>query len=232
MPPEPTPAPARRAVSPLDHRLEAATGHDIDTLWAYRDRSVLDEPHAHLVDRHRELAKTQTGVTFYLKLLNRLSSGEFDVDDALVTRIDRTVDQLEDATNARDAAARKVLAALEPIEVAAAACAPKTKPLSTDDQAALLAIAGGAKLYEHLLTGRMSVTAASGTRIPHAKLRRLEDAGLVVRDTGHPVHAGQPVALTDAGRAALFANRRKPTPRAPKVPARPGTSLSTSAQRR
>ncbi|WP_406498233.1 hypothetical protein OG936_27580 [Streptomyces sp. NBC_00846] len=232
MPPEPTPTPARRAVSPLDHRLEAVTGHDIDTLWSYRDRGVLDEPHAHLVDQHRELSKTQTGVTFYLRLLNRLSSGEFDVDDALFTRIDRTVDQLEEATNARNAAARKVLAALEPIEAAAAASAPDAKPLSTDDQAALLAIAGGAKLYEHLLTGRMSVTAASGTRIPHAKLQRLEDARLVVRDTAHPVHAGQPVALTDAGRAALFAARRTPTTQAPKVPARPGASPSTPAQRR
>ncbi|MFI9565315.1 MULTISPECIES: hypothetical protein [Streptomyces] len=232
MPPEPTPAPAWRAVSPLDHRLEAVTGHDIDTLWAYRDRGVLDEPHAHLVDQHRELAKTQTAVTFCLRLLNRLSSGEFDVDDALFTRIDRTVNRLEEASDARDAAARQVLAALEPIEAAAAASAPDAKQLSTDDQAALLAIAGGAKLYEHLLTGRMSVTAASGTRIPHAKLQRLEDAGLVVRDTDHPVHAGQPVALTDAGRAALFAVRRTPTTQAPKVPARPGTSPSTPAQRR
>ncbi|WP_329295724.1 hypothetical protein [Streptomyces pseudovenezuelae] len=232
MPPEPAPTPARPAVSPLDHRLEAATGHTIDTLWAYRDRGILDKPHAHLVDQHRELAKTQTGVTFYLRLLNRLSSGEFDVDDALFTRIDRTVDQLEEAAAARDAAARKVLAALEPIEAAAAASMPGAKPLSTDDQAALLAIAGGAKLYEHLLTGRMSVTAASGTRIPHAKLQRLEDAGLVVRDTSHSVHAGQPVALTDAGRAALFAGRRTPTTQAPKAPARPGTRPSTPAQRR
>ncbi|MGC0400370.1 hypothetical protein RKD27_003014 [Streptomyces sp. SAI-126] len=232
MPPEPTPAPARRAVSPLDHRLEAVTGHTIDTLWAYRDRGVLDEPHAHLVDQHRELAKTQTGVTFYLRLLNRLSSGEFDVDDALFTRIDRTVDQLEEATGARDAAARKVLAALEPVEAAAAASMPGVKPLSTDDQAALLAIAEGAKLYEHLLTGRLSVTAASGTRIPHAKLQRLENAGLVIRDTGHPVHAGQPVALTDAGRAALFAARRTPTTQAPKLPARSVTRPSAPAQRR
>ncbi|WP_406108400.1 hypothetical protein OG698_37795 [Streptomyces sp. NBC_01003] len=232
MPHEPAPTPVRRAVSTLDHRIEAVTGHDIDTLWAYRDRGVLDEPHAHLVDRHRELAKSQTGVAFYLRLLNRLSSGEFDVDDAQFTRIDRTVDQLEEATDARDAAARKVIAALEPIEAAAAASAPDAKPLSTDDQAALLAIAGGAKLYEHLLTGRMSVTAANGTRIPHAKLQRLELAGLVLRDTGHPVHAGQPVALTDTGRAALFAARRTPTPQAPKLPARPGTSPSTPAQRR
>ncbi|WP_405884376.1 hypothetical protein OG747_40880 [Streptomyces sp. NBC_01384] len=231
MPPEPAPT-TRRVVSPLDHRLEAATGHDIDTLWAFRDRGVLDEQHALLVDRHRELAKTQAGVIFYLRLLNRLSSGEFDVDGALFTRIDRTVDQLEEAADARDAAARAVLAVLEPIEAAAAFSAPDAQQLSTDDQAALLAIAGGAKLYEHLLTGRMSVTAASGTRISHAKLRRLEDAGLVARDTGHPVHAGQPVALTDAGRAALFAARRTPTTQTPKVPARPGTSPSTSVQRR
>ncbi|MEH0447383.1 hypothetical protein QA811_27810 [Streptomyces sp. B21-102] len=232
MPPEPAPTPARRAVSPLDHRLEAATGHDIDTLWAYRDRGILDEPHSHLVDQHRELAKTQTGVTFYLRLLHCLSSGEFDVNDALFTRLDRTVDQLEKAAEARNAAAEKVLAALEPIEAAAAAPAPGAQQLSTDDQAALLAIASGAKLYEHLLTGRISVTAASGTRIPHAKLQRLEDAGLVVRDTDHPVHAGQPVALTDAGRAALFAARRTPTTRAPTLPARPGTSPSTPVQRR
>ncbi|WP_433453735.1 hypothetical protein ACQPXS_36320 [Streptomyces sp. CA-142005] len=232
MPPEPAPAPTRRAVSPLDHRLEAVTGHDIDTLWAYRDRGVLDEQHAQVVDLHRELAKAHTSVTFYLRLLNRLSSGEFDVDDALFTRLDRTVDQLEEAAAARDAAARRVLAALEPIEAAAAASAPDARQLSTDDQAALLAIAGGAKLYEHLLTGRMSVTAASGTRIPHARLQQLEDAGLVVRDTGHPVHAGQPVALTDAGRAVLVAARRAPTAQAPKVPARPGASRATPAQRR
>ncbi|GGQ83458.1 hypothetical protein [Streptomyces asoensis] len=232
MPPPPAPAPARRAVSPLDHRLEAVTGHDIDTLWAYRDREVLDEQHAQVVDRHRELAKAQTSVTFYLRLLNRLSSGEFDVDSALITRLDRTVDQLEEAAAARDAAARKVLAALEPIEAAAVASARDARQLSTDDQAALLAIAGGAKLYEHLLTGRMSVTTASGTRIPHAALQQLEDAGLVVRDTGDPVHVGQPVALTDAGRAALFAARRAPTVQAPKVPARPGASWLTPAQRR
>lgn len=74
MPPDPAPAAVRRAVSPLDHRIEAVTGHDVDTLWAYRDRGVLDEPHAHLVDRHRELARAETGVTFYRVLLHRLST--------------------------------------------------------------------------------------------------------------------------------------------------------------
>ncbi|MEV6618844.1 hypothetical protein AB0N31_34305 [Streptomyces sp. NPDC051051] len=117
--------------SPLDHRLEAVTGHDIDTLWAYRDLGVLDEPHAYLADRHRESAKTRTGVVFCLKLLNRPSSGEFDVDGALFTRIDRTVDQLEEATDTRDAAARKVLAALEPVEAAEVATAPDAQQLMT-----------------------------------------------------------------------------------------------------
>ncbi|MFG2564671.1 hypothetical protein ACGFR6_04435 [Streptomyces sp. NPDC048567] len=43
MPPEPAPTPPRRAVSPLDHRLEAATGHDIDSLRAYRELELGDE---------------------------------------------------------------------------------------------------------------------------------------------------------------------------------------------
>lgn len=233
MPPDPEPAAARRAVSQLDHRIAAVTGYDVDTLWAYRDRGVLDESHAHLVDQHRELAEAETGVTFYLRLLNRLSSGEFPVEGALFERIDRTVDQLEDAADARDAAARKVITALESIDSAAAtASMPGERLLSTGDQAELLAIAGGAKLYEHLLTGRMSATTASGTRIPHAELQKLEGAGLVSRDTDHPVHAGQPVVLTDTGRAALLAARRRTTAPVHKPPARPGTWPSAPTRRR
>lgn len=178
------------------------------------------------------MATAHTGVTFYLRLLNRLASGEFDVDRALFTRIGRSVHQLEEAVRTRGAVARKVLGVLESIEVSAADSARDTKQLSTGDQAALLTIAGGAKLYEHLLSGQMSVTAASGIRIPHAELQRLENVGLVVRDTGHPVHAGQPITLTDAGRAALFAARRASTARAPKLPTGPGTSWPAPPHRR
>ncbi|MFE7117593.1 hypothetical protein ACFU99_19475 [Streptomyces sp. NPDC057654] len=232
MPPDPaSAAAARRALSSLDHRIEAVTGHDVDALGDHRDRGVLDEPQARLVDRHRELVRAETGVTFYRTLLHRLSGGEFPVDGALLQRIGRTVGQLEEAAGVRDAAADGVRAALEPVEAAAAGAAPEQRgPLSAGDRAALLAIAGGAKLYAHLLTGRWSVTAASGTRIPYADLQRLEGAGLICRDTGHPVHAGQPVALTDAGRAALTA-RPAPAP-APKPAARPGTWPSTPAHRR
>ncbi|MEU6612027.1 hypothetical protein ABZ922_44765 [Streptomyces shenzhenensis] len=235
MPPDPAPAAGRRAISSLDHRIEAVTGHDVDTLWTHRDRGVFDENHARLVDQHRQLAEAESGVTFYRTLLHRLSSGDFPVDSALFERIERTVGQLEEAADVRDSAARRVLDALEPIEAAAARAAPvaRTDAVSTADQAALLAIAGGAKLYEHLLTRRMSVAAASGTRIPYADLQRLESAGLVSRDTSHPVHAGQPVALTDAGRAALVASSRRPaTTPLSKNAVRPGTWRPTPGTRR
>ncbi|MFG2703180.1 hypothetical protein [Streptomyces sp. NPDC048386] len=222
MPPDIAPGTARRAISSLDHRVEAATGHDVDTLWAYRDRGILDEPHARLVDLHRALAQAETSVIFHRNLLNRLTSGEFPVDSALLARIGRTTCQLEEAVGERDAAAARLIAAVEPIETAARSTQRETRePLPAADQAALLAIAGGAKLHEHLVTGRMSVATASGTRVPYAHLQRLESARLVSRDTSHPVHAGQPLALTDAGRAALAGRRRASTTAAPAT-ARPG----------
>ncbi|MCZ4102371.1 hypothetical protein [Streptomyces sp. H39-C1] len=223
MPPDPAPAAARRSVTPLDHRIEIVTGQDVDTLWTYRDRGVLDAPHAHLVDRHRELASAETGVTFYRTLLHRLASGEFPVDGALLERIDRTVDQLEEAATERDLAAHLVLAALEPIEATALQDPPEAhEQLSTADQAALLCLAGGAKVHAHLLTGRLSVPTGSGTRIPYAQLQRLEAARLVTRDTTHSVDVGQPVTLTDAGRTAL-AGSRSHRPAAAPAPPRPGT---------
>ncbi|MFD8847634.1 hypothetical protein [Streptomyces sp. NPDC059604] len=229
MPSDPSPAAARRAVTALDHRVEAVTGHTADTLWAHRDRGILDEPHARLADLHRELARAETGVIFQRTLLHRLSSGEFPVDDALFKRINRTVGQLEEAAEARDVAAHQVLAALAEIESATPA-GGKAEPISAADQAALLAIAGGAKLQQHLLTGRMTLTTASGTRLPPTDLQRLEATGLVTRDTSHPVHAGQPVALTDTGRAALAAHR-PPTVPVPKTTARPGAWPTTPARR-
>ncbi|OIJ91645.1 hypothetical protein [Streptomyces colonosanans] len=233
MPPDTAPRSARRAVSQLDLRIEAVIGQSIDTLWAHRDRGALKEPHAELADRHRELAHAETGVTFYRTLLHRLSSGEFLVDAALLERIDRAVDQLEEAASARDTAAQRVLDVLQPIEAAARSTpSPGEQQITAHDQAALLAITGGAKLYEHLLTGRLSVTTASGTRIPYAELQRLQSAGLVARDTSHPVHAGQPVSVTDAGRAALAANRRPKPTEVPKPATRPGAWPSTPAQRR
>ncbi|WP_346268729.1 hypothetical protein [Streptomyces sp. So13.3] len=133
------------------------------------------------------------------------------------------MDQLEEAATERDVAARLVLAALEPIE-ATALQDPSDKhgQLSAADQAALLSIAGGAKVHAHLLTGRMSVPTASGTRVAYAHLQRLEAVGLVCRDTDHSVQVGQPVTLTDAGRTAL-AGSRSHRPASALAPPRSGT---------
>ncbi|CAL9363935.1 hypothetical protein SUDANB105_00725 [Streptomyces sp. enrichment culture] len=229
---DPAPALVRRAVSDLDQRIEAATGHDVDTLWAHRDRGILDEPHARLVDLHRELAGAEAGVTFFRTLLHRLSSGEFPTNVALLERIDRTVDQMREAAGERDDAAARVITALEPIETANRGTRhDERKPLPPADHAALLAIAGSAKLHEHLLTGRLSVVTSSGTRIPYARFQQLESSGLVSRDTSRPLHAGQPVALTDAGRAALTGSRRASTAPSP-APVRPGTWPAAARPRR
>ncbi|MEV5483502.1 MULTISPECIES: hypothetical protein [Streptomyces] len=201
MPPDPAPVPARRAVSQLDHRIESSTGHDVDALRAHRDRGVLDEPHACLVDRHRELAQAETAVTFYRTLLHRLTSGEFQVDGALFERIKRAVEQLENAADERDAAAPQVIAALEPIESAARTSpAANREPIPAADQAALLAIIGGAKLYQHLHTGRISATTA--LRHPHPLSRagaaRIRRADLTGHQSSPP---RRPAARPDRGRA-------------------------------
>ncbi|AJT62500.1 hypothetical protein T261_0811 [Streptomyces lydicus] len=201
----PTPARVGKTLTALDHRIEAAVGRSIDLLRQHRDRGLLDEPHARLVDAHRDLVKAETSVTFYRVLLARLASGEFPVDVVLFARIDRTVDQLEEAAGERDAQQAKVQAALEPVETAARIQHPRL--VSAPDFAALLAITQGAKLHEHLLTQRLSVATPSRTRISYRQLQRLEEAGFVQRDTSHPVHAGQPITLTEAGRAVLAGQR-------------------------
>ncbi|MFI1013084.1 hypothetical protein [Streptomyces sp. NPDC020965] len=204
--------PAPKAPTGLDHRIEAAVGCSVDALWEHRDRGLLDEPLARLADAHRTLAAAETSVAFYRVLLHRLASGEFPVDTALFGRIERTVDQLEQAAAARDERHAGVLAVLEPVEAAARLQTPSEETdLPARDIAALLAIARGAKLHEHLLTQRLSVITASGARVGYEQLQQLEQAGLLERDAAHPVHAGQPVTLTDAGRSALAGTRRPQT---------------------
>ncbi|GAA2254751.1 hypothetical protein GCM10010232_49920 [Streptomyces amakusaensis] len=212
----PAPAPVKTVLTDLDHRIEAATGRSIGRLWKQRDCGLLDGPLTALVDAHRTLDEAETGLVFHRVLLQRLASGEFPVDAALLSRVDRTVDQLKYAVARRDDLQAAALAVLETVEAAARTAPSATAAeLSPHDQAALLAIAQGAKLHEHLLTQQVSVATASGARIGSETLRRLETDGLVERDTAHPLHAGQPVTLTDAGRAALSA---------PRCPAPPATA--------
>lgn len=218
-------APVKKALTQLDYRIEAAVGHSIDRLWQHRDRDLLNDPLTVLVDAHRALVEAETGVTFYRSQLNSLSSGAYPVDGALFERIGRTVGLLEDAARTRDQRQAQAIAALDPVEAAARDKAPRDVPdLPAPDISALLAITQGAKLRQNLLTQQVYVVTASGTRIPYSQLQRLEEDRLVVRDTSHPVTAGQPVTLTDTGRAALTAPRSAKAPGAvPASTSRPGS---------
>lgn len=213
----------------LDHRIDSATGCSIEKLWRHRDDGLLDAPHAALADAHRDLVRAERDVTFHRARLARLASGEFPVNQALFARIERTVDQLAHAIDERDAEEAKAVAALEPIEAAAPRQAPRQVP--TKDFAALLAIAQGAKLHEHIVTHRLAVATPSRTRISYAQLQRLQANGLMDRDTSHPVHAGQPVILTDAGRAVLASPRPAGPPGTTPSP-RPASSRAPAHLRR
>ncbi|MEU5148786.1 hypothetical protein AB0G42_16550 [Streptomyces yangpuensis] len=215
----PSTTPPAKALTSLDHRIEAAIGHSVDRLWKYHDRGLLDEPLSRLAAAHRALSDAERGVTFYRVLLERLASGELAVDQALFTRIDRTVAQLKDATTTRDTRQDHAVAALEPLEAAVPARATAGGvDLIAHEFAALLAISQGAKLHQHLQTGRMSVVTASGVRVAHPVFQRLEEAELVVRDTSHPLHAGQPVSLTDSGRTTVTGTGRPPAATATPAP--------------
>lgn len=188
---------------------------------------------ADVVVAHRALADAERGVTFYRTLLHRLSSGEFEVEDALFQRIGRTVGQLQDAAVQRDERATELLRTLKPFEERnRPRSAPAGVGLLQADYAALVAIApGGAVLREHLLTHRMSVTTPSGNRVTWPAFQRLEAQGLVNRDITRPLHTGQPIALTDAGRACLTRTRQS-APAVQTVPAPAPVAAQTAQPRR
>ncbi|RSO24302.1 hypothetical protein DMH15_31330 [Streptomyces sp. WAC 06725] len=216
MPSSSTTSSVHTGLTSLDHRVELATGHSIDRLWKLRDRDLLDEPVTRVADAHRKLNDATTHLTFHRGLLERLASGEFEIEQALFTRIDRTVEQMKEATITRDARHAEVLAALEPLGQAGRPTASGSVPdLSAADQAALMAISEGAQLREHLFTGRLAAVTASGTRVPAATYQRLEAAGCVTRDESHALHAGQPITVTDAGRTALASARGTTRPAPP-----------------
>lgn len=198
-------ASTRKTLTALDYQIEVVVGRTVDLLWKQHDDGLLDAPHTTLAERHRALAKAEISMTFHRVQLARLASGEFPVDAHLLTRIDLTADLLEKAVDERDVQQTKVLEALRAIEGSAPARGPRQ--VSAADLAALRAIVQGAKMHEHLLTQRVAVATPSRTRIAYRQLQRLEEAGLVHRDTSHPLHAGQPITLTDAGRAVLTAPR-------------------------
>ncbi|MGY4968356.1 hypothetical protein ACWGCC_03875 [Streptomyces nigrescens] len=196
------------ALTSLDERVEQATGRSVADLWTEADTA--DQITGRVITAHRELADATRSVTFFRMLVHRLSSGEFEVDALLFARIDRAREQLEEAAGRRDLLTTRLLHVLRPLEEAVRArTADAGVDLDPSDFAALAAIApGGAMLREHLLTHRLSVVCPSGIRVTGTALQRLEDQGLVSRDRSRPLHVGQPVMLTEAGRASLSRARR------------------------
>ncbi|MEU4949888.1 hypothetical protein [Streptomyces lavendulae] len=184
------------------------------SLAEYHERGLLDEPTAVVADAHRLLRQGQRAVDYHRDHLRRLLFDEPVVDTTVAERIDRSIGHLRQAAATRDTHRDAVLAALAELQAAGPACVDtiRSPDLSAPDTAALLAIAGGAKLHENLLTQRLSVVTSSGPRIAYSALQRLESAGLVARDTSHPVHAGVPLTLTEAGRATLTGTPRSAAP--------------------
>ncbi|MGX1759890.1 hypothetical protein ACWIG5_23785 [Streptomyces lydicus] len=202
------PSPAQKALTSFDERVENATGHRIEELWS--EAVAVDAGTVRVITVHRELSEATMTVTFNRALLHRLTSGEFEVDALLLKRIDRACDQLEQAVDRRDRLAADLLHALRPLEEAAQA---RTRDAGIDldpsEFAALAAMApGGAIFREHLLHHRLAVVCASGNRVTGTMLQRLETQGLVVRDESRPLHVGQPVTLTEAGRSSLSRARK------------------------
>ncbi|MFF9785073.1 hypothetical protein [Streptomyces nigrescens] len=202
------PSPAKKALTSLDERVENATGRSVDELWS--EAGLLDAATVRVVTAHRELSEATRTVTFNRTLLHRLTSGETAVDALLLKRIDHACDQLEQAVGRRDLLTADLLHVLRPLEEAAQA---RTRDAGVDLDpsafAALAAIAsGGAIFREHLLHHRLAVICASGNRITGTMLQRLETQGLVTRDESRPLHVGQPVTLTEAGRNSLSRARK------------------------
>jgi hypothetical protein len=126
------------------------------------------------------------------------------------------VRKLTAAVVRRDASLTAATAVLEPLEHAAHPRDEGDLPeLSAPDIAHLLAVVRGAKLHQNLVTQRLSVMTASGSRMPYPALKRLEEAGVVQVDRAHPLHAGQPVTLTGLGRRALTGQPAVPGGRPP-----------------
>ncbi|KPI02881.1 hypothetical protein OK074_5031 [Actinobacteria bacterium OK074] len=188
---------------PLADRIRHATGIDPDQpspTGRHGDGAVDD-----VLAAYRLLARAEQAVTFHRDALGHLASGRYTVDNACLSRLRRTVQALQESAADRDRCRENLLQILQPLEAAADRHRQATDdPVPAADLPALLSIAhSGAMLRENLISHRVHLVTSSGRRIAWPAYQRLENAGLVTRDTSHPLHAGQPVALTPAGRLAL-----------------------------
>ncbi|MFD9793323.1 hypothetical protein ACFWXK_20515 [Streptomyces sp. NPDC059070] len=218
------------APTALDGPIEQLLGPLIDLHHAHQT-GLLDPERAALAAAHQNLAAAESALAYHRNVLIRLASGTLPVDTTLVDRIRRTVSDLADAATARDAQQARTATVLEQARETAAPRAPDTSELTAHDHAALLALAAGATVREHLLTHRVSIRTTQGRTVDLPAFQRLEQHGLVARDTSRTLTVGQPAALTPTGRTALLASHRQaPTPTAP-GPARPVGAWPAPASR-
>ncbi|MET9958168.1 hypothetical protein ABZ128_03620 [Streptomyces sp. NPDC006326] len=213
----------------LDAAIEHVVG-DLNVLYDDHLRGLLPPERAALAAAHRDLVTAEDAVAYHRNALQRLSSGSYPVDPALLDRLRRTVHDLAQATAARDRLQQDAAVALEEAKAASPAPAHADEELTPSDLAALLSLAGGGTMREHLLTHRVYVRTAQGRVVEVQAFQRLEAQGLVTRDASRALTVGQPVTLTDTGRTALLAARRSPAMGHP-MPARPAGAWPTSARR-
>ncbi|MFC0844717.1 hypothetical protein ACFH04_13515 [Streptomyces noboritoensis] len=212
----------------LDGPIEQLLGPLLDLHHDHKT-GLLDPERAALAAAHRDLATAESALTYHRNVLMRLASGTLPVDTALLDRIRRTVNDLTHATSLRDTQQARTTTALERVQATAAPRVPAATELSAHDYAALLALAAGGTVREHLLTHRVSVRTTQGRTVDLPAFQRLEQHGLVARDTSRDLTVGQPVILTGTGRTALLgSNRKAPTPAAA-APARPAGAWPTAA---
>lgn len=211
----------------LDDRIHALTGYTGRQLQRHQADGLLPPDLTALADAHQDLAGEEADVAYHLGRLHQLSGSEDLAGQALLERLTRVMRHLTDAVTRRDASLDATAAVLEPLEKTARSRDERELPdLTAPDFAHLMGLVRGAKLHQNLVTQRLSVVTASGARLPFPALQRLEKAGLVEVDRTHPLHAGQPVALTGLARRTLTSR-----PASPAAPA-PGAAPFWAASRR
>ncbi|MFF7438993.1 hypothetical protein [Streptomyces sp. NPDC008122] len=208
--------------------IEQAVG-DLAGLHHDHQAGLLSEERAGLASAHRDLGAAETAVAYHRNVLLQLSSGAHSVDTALVDRMRRTVRDLAQAVADRDEKQLRASDALEKVRVLEPPALTTSAELTPHDLAALLSLAAGGTVREHLHTRRVSVRTTQGRAVDYMSFQRLEHHGLVARDTSRGLIVGQPVTLTDAGRSTLVGSRH-PAPHTPAAPARPAGAWPVPAR--
>jgi hypothetical protein len=188
----------------VDDRIHALTGYSGQQLQRHHADGLLSADLAALAEAHQDLVRQESAVAYHLGRLHQLTDGRTPSDAALLERLERVVRHLAEAVVQRNWSQVAASSLVERLETAARPSAEAEVPdVAAPDVAHLLAVARGAKLHQNLISHRLSVVTASGARLPFPAVQRLEKAGLIEIDRTHPVHAGQPVALTELGRHAI-----------------------------